>query len=197
MTMIVITETKIKPFALYPGDQFCLSVSDDLGSKVVIKETITKETMIDFVAAFRFANEDGTCEGFHLTGIFAQRRKLPKEIREAVQFDDLTPEQRQNMIDSLGIDFKTLEQREFKKAMEKLDGQMSGLPNGEYPLLEEGAKVDKEDTIRPQGIFMDEKTKRMVNDLKELAHEQQIIIDRQVARTESIITKLGKWWHGD
>lgn len=101
--MIVITRLVETPRHLLPGDEFRLTVKDALGSTVVITETITVAKVIDFIASFRFALEDGTCPGFHLTGVFANKAELPQELRNAKMFDDLTPEQRRNFERSVGV----------------------------------------------------------------------------------------------
>lgn len=100
--MIVITTLNEGLWAVSPGDTFNLEVTDEMGSKIVISEEITEEKIIDFAASFRFALEDGTCAGFHLAGIFANRDELPKEIREAKTIASLTAKQRVNFLSSLG-----------------------------------------------------------------------------------------------
>lgn len=101
--MIVITSLDTTPKVLLPGDEFHLTVTDATGSQVVIRETITVEKTIDFIASFRFALEDGTCPGFHLMGVFACRSELPIELQNAVVLNDLSPEQRERFIASVGI----------------------------------------------------------------------------------------------
>lgn len=101
--MIVITSLDNTPRHLHPGDEFQLLVTDSTGATVVIRETILVEKVIDYIASFRFALEDGTCPGFHLTGVFACRSELPKELQEAVLFQDLTPEQKANFERTVGI----------------------------------------------------------------------------------------------
>jgi len=64
-----------------PGDTFNFTVKDSLGCEVVIREEITSRKLIDFIASFRFALADGTCPGFHLTGIFGCKSELPDEIK--------------------------------------------------------------------------------------------------------------------
>ncbi len=91
--MIVITSLNTKPLYVRAGDTFNLIVRDGLGCEVVITEEITQDKIVDFVASFRFALEDGTCPGFHLTGVFACQAELPKELAEAKQLHELTPEQ--------------------------------------------------------------------------------------------------------
>ena len=100
--MIVITRlyTGVKYCA--PGDIFNLTISDATGCEVVISEQITIKKTINFVASFRFALEDGTCPGFHLTGIFGNKDELPIEIKKAILFEDLTAQQQKRFMNSVG-----------------------------------------------------------------------------------------------
>ena len=100
--MIVITSLNTNPRYVEPGDAFHLTISDATGCSVVINEEITVSKIIDFVASFRFALSDGTCPGFHLTGIFGCSSELPEEIKNAVMFEDLPKEQKDNFINSIG-----------------------------------------------------------------------------------------------
>ena len=104
--MIVITTLSRTPRNVCPGDVFNLTIIDDLECKVIICEQITVSKVIDFIASFRFALEDGTCPGFHLTGIFANSKELPKEIQDAVMLEDLTKKQYENFKKSVGIDLE-------------------------------------------------------------------------------------------
>lgn len=101
--MIIITKLLDTVRRVYPGDSFNLTISDDLGCQILISEEITVAKTIDFIASFRFALEDGTCPGFHLTGIFANKNELPEEMKNAVMFDDLTAAQQRNFINSVGV----------------------------------------------------------------------------------------------
>lgn len=101
--MIVITTLNRMPRNVCPGDVFNLTITDDLGCDVIICEEVTVSKVIDFIASFRFTLEDGTCPGFHLTGIFANSKELPKEIQDAVMLEDLTEEQYKNFEKSVGI----------------------------------------------------------------------------------------------
>lgn len=101
--MIVITTLDKMPINVCPGDVFNLTITDDFGCDVIICEEITVSKVIDFVASFRFTLEDGTCPGFHLAGIFANSKELPKEIQDAVMLEDLTEEQYKNFKKSVGI----------------------------------------------------------------------------------------------
>lgn len=92
--MIIITnQVDIKKHCT-PGDTFTLTVWDRFGSECVITEEITVEKVIDYAATFKFADEDGTCSSFNLCGIFSCNGQLPREIREATHFNDLTTEQK-------------------------------------------------------------------------------------------------------
>lgn len=101
--MIVITSLNPNPRYVEPGDKFALTITDGTGCTVMVEEEITVAKVIDFIASFRFALEDGTCPGFHLTGVFASKAELPKELQEAKMLNDLTPEQHANFIRSVGV----------------------------------------------------------------------------------------------
>lgn len=101
--MIVLTSVSKKIFHVMPGDMFHLSVTEDGFRDTVITETITEQRTIDFAASFRFAREDGTCLGFHLSGFFGNAAELPEEIQNAKRLEDLTDEQRSNFAKSVGI----------------------------------------------------------------------------------------------
>lgn len=101
--MIVITHLNRTPRVVFPGDYFNLTVSDKFGCEVVIREEITVAKTLDFIATFRFALEDGTCPGFHLTGIFANSQELPVEIQNAVMIEDLPPDKYQRFVSSCGV----------------------------------------------------------------------------------------------
>lgn len=100
--MIIITSLNRTSRLVEPGDEFQLSIGDSLGHSVLISEVILVKREIDFIASFRFALEDGTCPGFHLTGIFANSKELPDEIKNAKRLEDLTPEQYSNFIRTVG-----------------------------------------------------------------------------------------------
>ena len=102
--MIVITSLKTKPYYVEPGDEFRLRIGTANGTEDVIKEEITVEKTIDFVASYRFADEDGSCRGFHLNGFFGNSAELPQEMKEAKQLSDLTPEQLERFIATSGIE---------------------------------------------------------------------------------------------
>lgn len=101
--MIVITSLSKITRYVYGGDTFNLTISDGMNHQVIIKEEITLTKKIDFIASYRFALEDGTCPGFHLCGIFGNRKELPEEIKNAKMIDDLSKKQRKNFIKSVGI----------------------------------------------------------------------------------------------
>lgn len=101
--MIVITKLSRIERYVCPGDEFHLTITDDMGCDVIIREEITVKKVIDFIASFRFAMEDGTCPGFHLTGIFANSKELPEEMQTAKMLEDLTKDQYKNFVDSVGI----------------------------------------------------------------------------------------------
>lgn len=104
--MIVITSLVETPRRVYAEDEFCLRVSDKTGSEVLIREVITENKVLDFIASYRFAQEDGTVVGFHLSGVFACKSELPKELQEAVLIEDLTLEQRANFVRTAGINLE-------------------------------------------------------------------------------------------
>lgn len=100
--MIVITSLCERPRKVLAGDEYQLRVTDATGCEVIIRETIAVDKTIDFVASFRFALENGTCPGFHLTGVFACKAELPLELKNAKMLHDLTKEQQANFISSCG-----------------------------------------------------------------------------------------------
>lgn len=101
--MIVITKLDKRERCVEPGDTFNLTINDKMGCNVIIKEEITIPKIINFIASFRFALEDGTCPGFHLTGIFGNSNELPKEMQDAIMFEDLTKSQQENFKNSVGV----------------------------------------------------------------------------------------------
>jgi len=105
--MIVITKLVDTPRCVVAGDEFHLSITDGLNCSVVINEKITVNKVIDFVASFRFALEDGTCPGFHLMGVFACKKELPKELQEGILFENLTRKQQERFCRSVGIEIKS------------------------------------------------------------------------------------------
>lgn len=101
--MIVLTAINCNPKHVMDGDEFRMLVTDSTGCEVMVTEQITVTKTIDFVAAFRFALEDGTCPGFHLTGIFGCIQELPKEILRGKLLEELTDEQAQRFAQSCGV----------------------------------------------------------------------------------------------
>lgn len=102
--MIVLTRVRNDVnYNLMEGDKFRMSITDNTGCNVLIEEEIAGERTIDFIASYRFAEEDGTVLQFHLSGIFGSRHNLPKEIVEAVRFEDLTKEQQDRFRETCGI----------------------------------------------------------------------------------------------
>lgn len=104
--MIVITYVDRLPRIVLPGDSFRLTISDAFESKVIIEEEIIVNKTIDFIASYRFAREDGSCEGFHLSGIFGIYNELPQEMKNAKYFEQLTPIQQINFRSSVGTEIK-------------------------------------------------------------------------------------------
>lgn len=102
--MIVLTTKSDTYRTVLPGDEFHLIISDALGSEVVVKETITEHKIINYVAAYRFTLEDGSCPGFHLSGIFGNKESLPKEIKEAIHWEDLPWDKKKNFLRDVGVD---------------------------------------------------------------------------------------------
>jgi hypothetical protein len=100
--MIVITSLSTIPRRVRPGDEFHLTIKDWFDCEAVISEKITVDKVIDFIASFRFALEDGTCPGFHLIGVFASKSELPEELKNAVMLNDLTKKQYANFAKSVG-----------------------------------------------------------------------------------------------
>lgn len=109
--MIVITHKNENCKCVCAGDLFRLIVDDKTGHRVIIEEEITQSKTIDFIAAFRFALEDGTCPGFHLMGVFACKSELPEELKKAVMLEDLTPKQYENFVKSVGVKIEPRKKR--------------------------------------------------------------------------------------
>ena len=127
--MIVVTSLSNRSRSLVEGDEFCLTVTDAMGCEVMIRETVTVSKVIDYIASYRFALEDGTCPGFHLSGVFANQAELPEELRNAKMLEDLTPEQYANFERSVGVKIgrstnqaALLDDIERKLAAARLDG---------------------------------------------------------------------------
>lgn len=100
--MIVLTQVIRNFRKLHAGDRFCLTIRDATSSSVIIDEEITSDRVIDYIASFRFALDDGTCPGFHLTGIFANSNELPVEIQNAVLYSDLPDDKRKRFLETIG-----------------------------------------------------------------------------------------------
>ena len=105
--MIVITSLNDTPKNVMAGDEFNLIVTDDFNSEVVIRERITVTRTIDFIASYRFTLDDGTCPGFHLAAIFGNKKDLPQEIKDAKAVMDLSQEQYDNFVKSVGVEIKS------------------------------------------------------------------------------------------
>lgn len=121
--MIVITNLDETPRHVISGDQFLMTIEDEMGYEVIIREKITTSKTINFIASFRFALEDGTCPGFHLTGIFGCKSELPKEIREAKMLSQLTKEQLANFERTVGISISKKMKRSFSNFFKKSKGK--------------------------------------------------------------------------
>ena len=106
--MIVITSLSTNTKCCNVGDEFQLIIKDGFNCTVVLHEIITVSKVIDYIASFRFARSDGNCQGFHLMGVFACRSELPDEFKNAVMFGDLTKEQADNFIKSVGIELNKI-----------------------------------------------------------------------------------------
>jgi hypothetical protein len=100
--MIVITKLIEKTYSVTPGDLFSLTITSDNFEDTVIQEEINYTGEVNFIASFRFADDKGRCIGFNLCGFFGVKEALPREIREAKKFEDLTSEQKKNFIDTCG-----------------------------------------------------------------------------------------------
>lgn len=101
--MIIITSLIEREYSLCPGDTFNLAVENFDGTETLIRETVTKNKVVNYIASFVFALDNGRVPSFNLCGIFTNKNDLPVEIERAVLVKDLTPEQRKNFIESCGI----------------------------------------------------------------------------------------------
>ena len=104
--MIVITSLVDRAREVLPGDEFRLTIRDNTGTEVLISEMIKVAKTIDFIASYRFALEDGTCPGFHLCGIFGNKKELPEEFKTAKQLHELSKKQLGNFKRSVGVAIK-------------------------------------------------------------------------------------------
>lgn len=100
--MIVLTSVSTYSRHVMPTDVFSLKIEDEMGCEIIIEEQIIVHKIINFIASYRFALEDGTCPGFHLCGIFGNQDELPKEIVNAHRLEDLSDEQYRNFCSSVG-----------------------------------------------------------------------------------------------
>lgn len=100
--MIIITSLKEREYCVCKGDKFNLSISGVDKDDVIISEEINITGIINYIASFRFAQDNGKCIGFNLCGFFGNKDYLPKEIKEAVMVQDLTEEQKSNFIETCG-----------------------------------------------------------------------------------------------
>jgi hypothetical protein len=101
--VIVLTSVVECKYNVCVGDTFNLTVHTPYEEYSIIRETILENRSIDYIASFRFAKEDGTISGFHLSGFFGNKDNLPVEIENAVHIDDLSDVQRSNFLKSLNM----------------------------------------------------------------------------------------------
>ena len=102
--MIVLTYVRDDVHkTIYPGDTFNLNICDATGCEVMISETVKTEMIITYIASYRFANEDGEVSCPHLAGIFGDADRLPKEILNAVRYQDLPYDKQCNFYRSCGV----------------------------------------------------------------------------------------------
>lgn len=101
--MLVLTNVEEKSYSLRPGDTFQITMEQGTSKEVVLSEEITKQTTINFLALFRFALDDGTCQGRHTGAFMGNKCELPEEIRNAKLFSELTQQQQQNFHESSGV----------------------------------------------------------------------------------------------
>jgi hypothetical protein len=96
--IVITTECLDKSFHILPGDSVRLSVKGEC----VVEEVFAHKCFVDYMAGFRFALDDGTCVGDHVCGIFADKSRLPEEVRSAKRIQDLTTEQYRNFMRTVG-----------------------------------------------------------------------------------------------
>jgi len=104
--MIIITSLIEREYHVCDGDEFHLSIRGVDKENIVISEEINITGIINYIASFRFAQDNGKCIGFNLCGFFGNKDYLPKEIKEAVMVKDLTGEQKANFIETCGTIMK-------------------------------------------------------------------------------------------
>jgi len=101
--MIVITGKVNEVHKVQVGDLFQVLLKDSMGSQILLQEIIKVERVIDYIVSFRFAKEDGECQ-FQLAGFFGSKDDLPEEMENAVYLQDLTVEQQQKFVATVGIE---------------------------------------------------------------------------------------------
>lgn len=105
--MIVLTAVRTDlEKHLDEGDIFNMIMRDQTGSEVILTETLKGPQIINYVATYRFADEDGTVRQFHLSGIFGDRDNLPRDIADAVRYDNLEPAVQRRFFDTCGANLR-------------------------------------------------------------------------------------------
>jgi hypothetical protein len=97
--LIILITVKECDYTIYPGDTFSLTINDD----IIVSETFTEKRVINYVATFVFAKENGSVLSSNACGIFGNKNDLPEEIKNAVYWEDLPIDKRNNFISSAGF----------------------------------------------------------------------------------------------
>ena len=99
--IVLISIDTSRDYWLSPGDTFNLTyrevyVNGAKGEDKIISETFDKPMRINYMASFVFALEDGKVVSPNACGFFGDKNNLPKEIKEAKSWKDLTIGQQNN-----------------------------------------------------------------------------------------------------
>lgn len=99
--IVLISIDTSRDYWLNPGDTFNLTYHETYigglkSEDKIISEIFDKSMRINYIASFVFALEDGKIVSPNACGFFGDKNDLPKEIKEAKSWKDLTIEQQSN-----------------------------------------------------------------------------------------------------
>ena len=80
--------------AVQKGDTLNLSYNND----ILISSTVNESIIVDWYTPVLFAEDNGIVSSPHLMGMFCNSKDLPTELKNAVYYKDLTPEQFKNFL---------------------------------------------------------------------------------------------------
>lgn len=88
--MIIILNEVDCNYHLSYGDSFSLIINEGSSSEVVLSETFSESVIINYAVTFVFADDNGRCLSSGIAGFFGNKNNLPKELKEAKRFSDLS-----------------------------------------------------------------------------------------------------------